>query len=79
MFRRIGLPKDAAELMASELKTIDVLEKNVNDRFYRNREKAFRKYFTAEYNIVYRTDVKGLIDEFKPNLYKPKDWTLFID
>lgn len=23
--------------------------------------------------------MKGLIDEFKPNLYKPEDWRLFID
>jgi len=34
MFRRIGLPKDAAELMASELKAFNVLEKNVNVTFY---------------------------------------------
>jgi len=69
MFRRVGLLKDATELMASEMKAFNVLEKNVNVTFYRNREKAFRKYFTGESNIVYCTDVKGLIDEFKPNLY----------
>jgi len=61
MFRRVGLPKDAAELMTSELKAFNVLEKNVNVTFYRNREEAFRKYFTGEsiysesiYNTLYR-------------------------
>jgi len=79
MFRKAGLAKDAAELMASQLKAHNVLEKDVNITFYRNREESFRKFFTNESDIVYCTDVKGLIDEFISNLYKPEEWRLFID
>ena len=79
MFRNAGLAKDAAELMASQLKSYNVLEKDVNVTFYRNREEAFRTYFTGESDLVYCTDVRGLINEFKPNLYEPEEWRLFID
>ena len=78
MFRNAGLAKDA-ELMTSQLKSYNVLEKDVNVTFYRNPEEAFRTYFTGESDLVYCTDVRGLINEFKPNLYKPEEWRLFID
>jgi len=51
MFRNAGLAKDAAELMASQLKAHNVLEKDVNITFYRNREDSF-KFFTNESDIV---------------------------
>jgi len=59
MFRNAGLAKDAAELMASQLKAHNVLVKDVNITFYRNREESFRKFLTNESDIVYCTDVKG--------------------
>lgn len=61
------------------MKRRNLLTKGTKVSFYRNREKAFRKYFEKEEDLLYCTDVKGLVDEFKPNLYKPEDWRLFID
>ena len=43
---------------------------------YRNREQHFRKYchLDRELSLVYCTDVNGLMDELKPELYKDEEW-----
>lgn len=79
LFRKTGLSKEQSEFMASELKKRNMLTKSTKVSTYRNREENFRKYFKEDSNLVYCADVKGLIDEFKPNVYKPENWRLFID
>lgn len=81
LVRDLNLPKDGAELLASRLKNKNLLAKKVSAYFYRDREKEFRKFFTKddENSVMYCSDVKGLIDELKPNIYKDDEWRLFID
>ena len=79
--RDLGLPKDGAEYLASVHKKKNLLAQGTTASFYRDRKKGFRKYFTndTENSLVFCTDVKGLVNELKPNSYKDEDWSLFID
>lgn len=79
--RDLGLPKDGAEYVASFLKKKIFLKPNTKVSFYRNRDQEFRKFFTKdkETSLVYCTDVKGLMDQLKKDVYKDEDWRLFID
>lgn len=56
-----------------------MLTKGTSAYTYRDREKEFRKFFSQDEKLVYCSDVKGLIDELKPNAYKAEEWRLFID
>lgn len=58
-----------------------MLAKKVTAYFYRNREKQFRKFFTKndKNSVVYCSNVKSLVDDLKPNIYKDDEWRLFID
>ena len=51
--------------------------------FSRKRSKSFEPYFEEmnhdDDKIVYCKDVKGLMNEIKPNVYKDEEWRLFID
>ena len=77
--RKAGVSKEQSKFMASEFKRRNMLEKETKISVYRNREENFRKYFKEDSNLVYCIEVKGLIDEFKPNVYKTENWRLFID
>ena len=81
LIRDLGLPKDGAEYLATVLKKKNLLARGTTAYFYQDREKGFRKYFTkdTENFLVFCTDVKGLVNELKPNSYKDEDWRLFID
>lgn len=81
LIRNLGLPKDGAEYLAAELKTRNMLSKGTKAYCYREREKEFRKFFTKdeENSLVFCSDVKGLFDELKWNIYKDEEWRLFID
>ena len=81
LIRERGLPKDGAEHLAAALKKKNLLSKGTCAYTYRNREKSFRKFFTKDdgKSLVYCSDVKGLVDEIKPNVYRDEEWRLFID
>ena len=81
LIRELGLPKDGAEHLAAALKKKNLLSKGTSAYTYRNREKSFRKFFTKDdgKSLVYCSDVKGLVDEIKPNVYRDEEWRLFID
>ena len=79
--RDLGLPKDAAEFVASVLKKRNFLKPDTKVSYYRDRDREFRKFFTKdeETSLVYCIDVKGLMNQLKENVYKDEDWRLFID
>jgi len=79
LVRDLGLPKDGAEYLASFLKQINLLETGTKVSVYRNRESDFHKYFCKDEDLVYCTDINGLMNEMKENCYKATDWRLFID
>ena len=77
LIRDLALPKDGAPV----LKKKNLLAQGTTASFYQDREKGFRKYFTnnTKNSLVFCTDVKGLVNELKPNSYKDEDWRFFID
>lgn len=70
LIRDLGLPKDGAEYLASVLKKKNLFSKETKISFYRDREKEFRKYFSRHSDLVYCSDIQGLMNELKPNIYK---------
>lgn len=78
LVRDLNLPKDAAELLGSRLKSKNLLSRGVSFSWYRHREKNFVPYFSQEDDLVYCTDVEGLMGQFKI-LYDATEWRLFID
>lgn len=83
LVRDLNLPKDAAELLASRLKSKNLLAKNTKVSYYRTRNQGFKEFFGEMMNdddkIVYCNNVNGLMDALKPNVYKDTEWRLFID
>jgi len=57
LIRKLGLPKDGAELLASRLKEKNLLTKGTKVSFYRTRNESFRKYFTQDHDLIYCNDV----------------------
>ena len=70
-----------AEYIAAEFKDRGFVKKGTKSSYYRQREKDFRKFYSLdeEKSLVYCTDVQGLMNELKPNIYVPEQWRLFID
>lgn len=81
LVRDLGLAKDTSEHLTSVLKSKNLLSKGMNVRYYRNREKNFRMYFTKmeKPSLVYCRNINALMNELKPNVYKDEEWRLFID
>lgn len=79
LIRDLGLPKNGAEYLASVLKKKNLLSKKTKVSFYREREKEFRKYFSRHSDLVYCSNIQGLMNELKPNICKAQEWRLFID
>jgi len=69
LVRNLGLSKEGAEFLASDLKRKNLLTKETRVTVYRNREKNFRKYFTHDNksSLFYSTDINGLMNEIKKN------------
>ena len=68
LIRDLGLPKNAAEHLASDLKKRNLVMKGTQSTVYRIREKAFLNFFSRESDLVYCSDVNGLMNELKPNI-----------
>lgn len=79
VIRNIGLPKDAAEYLASSLKQDGLVTKETSSTYYRDREKDFLPFFERDGSLIYCIDIQGLINKFEPNIYKSEEWRLFID
>lgn len=78
LVRDLNLPKDAAELLGSRLKSRNLLLPGVSSSWFRYREKEFVTYFAQENELVYCTNVEGLMEKFKIQ-YDSSQWRLFID
>ncbi|GBP53584.1 hypothetical protein EVAR_79798_1 [Eumeta japonica] len=70
--RDIGLSKERSEHLAAVLNKKNLVATGTSAYFYRDREKEFLKFFNndSENSLGYCSDVKGLVDELKPNTYK---------
>lgn len=65
LIRDLGLPKDSAEFLASFMKQRNLLEPRTKVSLYRNRESNFRKYFSKDEDLVFCTDINGLMNKIK--------------
>ena len=79
LVRDLYLPKESAELLASRLQENRMLKPGTSVSFYRNREAELRKYFHSDGQLVYCTDVEGLLLFMGLPAYDSRDWRLFID
>ena len=57
----LGLQKELSELLASRRKEKNMLPKETNVTFYRNREKGHLAFFETDNDFVYCFDVAGLL------------------
>lgn len=78
LVRDLNLSKDSAELLASRLQERNLLSPGTSVTLYRSREKSYVKYFAAENQLVYCSNIEGLITEMGA-AYAASDWRLFID
>ncbi|GAB0098325.1 hypothetical protein DMENIID0001_140440 [Sergentomyia squamirostris] len=76
--RDIGCPKSTSELLASRLQERNFLVPDASITVYRKRELDFLRFFTNTEDLVYCTNVQGLVEEFGV-AYKSEEWRLFID
>ena len=76
--RDLDLAKLSAELLANELSKRKMLTQDTKVSFYREREKSFLKYFSAENKFVFCHDVKGLLNALGYQ-YISIEWRLFVD
>ena len=80
LIKDTGLPKDAAENLAPDLKKRNLVTKRTQfTLYYQTRGKVFLKFFFRDTDLVYCSDVIGIMNKRKPNIYKDKEWRLFID
>lgn len=81
LVRDLALTKDGAELLGSRLNAKNLLASGTTYSWYRNRDKEFLPYFAAEGNLVFCSDIGGLIKQLggEEMLYNPENWRLFID
>ena len=78
LVRDLSLTKEKAELLASRLKEKNLLAEYTSVRFYRKRELQFTHYFEQEGDLVFCSDIPGLMREFGIE-YEKEAWRLFID
>ena len=55
-----------------------LLKAGTSVSFYRNREEKFRKFFYSDGQLVYSTDVEGIL-AMGLSAHHLNDWRLFID
>ena len=80
LIRDLNLPKQSAEVLASRLQEKHLLKAGTRVSFYRNREEKLRKYFQSDGQLVYCTDIEGLLLlAMGLSGYRSNDWRLFID
>ena len=79
LIRDLNFPKQSAEVLASKQQEKHLLKAGTSVSFYRNREENLRKYFKSDCQLVYCTDVEGLLLAMGLSAYRSNDWRLFID
>lgn len=78
LVRDLGLPKDSAQLLGSRLKEKNLLAVGTSFHWYRSREQEFTPYFSQEADLVYCSNIDGLMQKFGI-AHKVDEWRLFID
>ena len=78
LVRELGLTKDSAEVLGSRLKDKDMVAPCTSFPWYRSKEKELISFFSQEGDLVFCSDVSGLMACFKIE-YAPDERRLFIN
>lgn len=78
--RKLGLSKNKSEILASDLKSLHLLERGVNVTSFRKHQDVFLPYFSVNEpnNFAFCNDIKGLMSAMNIE-YNPEEWRIFID
>lgn len=76
--RDLELTKEKAELHASRMKQCNFLAPGVKITYYRDRDRAYARYYTTKDNICFCKDIPGLFEELEQP-YNANEWRLFVD
>jgi hypothetical protein len=76
LVRDLGLPKDSAEVLGSRLKSKNLLSPGTSFSWYKNREKEFILYLSQDRDLLYCSDVFGLMEKF--NIEYDVNWCRFF-
>ncbi len=79
LIRDLDLSKERAELLASRLKEKNCVTSDVKVTLYRRREQDLLQFFSSDENLVYCSNVNGLLTFMGLEVYQASDWRLFID
>lgn len=79
--RKLKLSKNNAMVLASELKSVNILAPGVKVTSYKNRQEPYMPYFmlSEDATYAYCQDIPGLMNEMGISNYNPTRWRLFID
>jgi len=78
LIRDLELPKNKAELLASELQQWNLLHHSVKVTTFRIRNQEFEHFFKTVGYFTYCKDIDGLMDAMHTR-HSPEQWRLFID
>lgn len=76
--RKLRLSQIQSRELTKMLREDNLLASDVTLRAQKNRQAAFRPYFTTDNNLTYCNNIAGLMRELKIE-YDKEDWRLFID
>lgn len=79
--RKLHLSQTFAELLARELKSVDVLARGVKVTGYRHRQDQFLPHFTLseDKTYAYCNNIGNLMVEMGIDNYVAREWRIFID
>lgn len=78
LVRDLELTKSGAELLASRLQEMNLLDASCSVTVFRKRHEAFSQYYTYNGLLCYCHDVDGVFHEIGLE-HNPQQWRLFID
>ena len=73
LIQDLNLPKQSAEVLASRLQEKHLLKAGTSVSFYRNRKEKLKKYFQSDGQLVYCTNVEGLLLAIGLSAYRSND------
>ena len=78
LIRDLELPKNEAELLASNLQQWNLLHHSVKVTTFRTRNHEFEQFFKTVCYFIYCKEIDGLTDAMHMG-HSPEQWRLFID
>ena len=78
LIQDLNFSKQSAEVLASRLQEKHLLKAGISVSFYRDREEKLRKSFQSDCQLVYCTDVEGLLLAMGFSAHRSNDWRFLL-